>query len=156
MEKLFNKLIKTFFILLFIFVLTSCKSPQATKQAEGEHIQRLSTIEQEMNQTVAEQVKKLISEHKSVTNVYAVNTFDSLVVAFELSPFARLRMHKISKQFTEQIKQMYPMFEPTISTDQKIVWELKKIEQKIKEQNATVDEIQLDIKRIIKLAKDNA
>jgi len=139
-----------------MFALIGCKSPQASEPSGQGNVQRLSTIEQDMNQSIAEQIKTMIGKHKSVTNVYAVNTYDSLVVAFELKPLARFRMHKISKQFTEQIKQMYPMFETVVSTDQKIVWELKKIEQKIKDQKPTINDIQLDIKRIIKLSKDNA
>lgn len=156
MKTLLNKLIKALFILLILSKLIGCKSPQALEPENQSNVQRLSTIEQDMNQSIAEEVKAMISKHKSVTNVYAVNTYDSLIVAFELKPLARLRMHKISKQFTEQIKQMYPMFETIVSTDQKIVWELKKIEQKIEEQKPTINDIQLDIKRLIKLSKDNA
>lgn len=135
--------------------MVSCKSPQATKNEPSESIGRLATIEQEMNQSVAEHVKKIVKNHQSVTKVHAVNTYDSLVVAFELRPFARFRTHQISEQIKKQINHLYPMFEAIVTTDQKIVWELKKTEKKIKDEKTTINDIQLDIKRIIKLAKDN-
>jgi len=146
---------KTLLSLSLIFLL-GCQTPDVNKPKGTNKFQSLTAVEEEMSQDVSNELKKMIGDHERVTNVFAANTFNKLVVGFEVRQRDRFRLKKLKKQFSKKIEKMYPMLETVVTTDKKLIWELKKIEEKINNESATVNEIQRDMKKIIKLSKDEA
>lgn len=150
------KYFKKILLVLSVLFLLGCQTPEANKPQETNKFQSLSTVEQEMSQDVSNELKEIIGDHERVTHVYAANTFNKLVVGFEVQHIDRFRLKKLKQKFSKKIKKMYPMFETVVTTDKKLIWELQKIEEKINSQSATVNEIQKDMKQLIKLSKDDA
>lgn len=155
MNLLRKNIVKYAWIMTMFAMIISCQSKgQQTKQQSK--FQPLSTTHHRMTQEVSNEVKDYISRHEHVTSVYAVNTFDALVIAFEVNPFDRFQLQTYKKEFAKQMQRKYPAYESIVSTDQKIILELKRLENDINAGTISLNDIQREIRRLIKLNKDNA
>src|SRR5699024_78738 len=143
-------------IFLLILILFGCQSKSPQQSNKQLKFQPLATDHQKMTQEISNEVKDYISRHDHVTSVYAVNTFDALVIAFDVNHFDRFQLQTYKYQFDKQMKRKYPAYESIVSTDQKIILELKRIEKGISDETMSINDIQKEIRRLIKLNKDNA
>ena len=138
-----------------ILILFGCQSDGPQQTNKQLKFQPLTTDHQRMTQEVSNEVKDYISRHDHITSVYAVNTFDALVIAFEVNHFNRFQLQTYKDQLTKQMKRKYPTYESIVSTDQKIILELKRLEKGIIDETMSMNDIQKEIRRLIKLNKDN-
>src|SRR5699024_4268004 len=75
--------------------------------------------------------KNILSKNDNVTHVYAVNTKDTLVIAIKVRHMKRFRLQKIKQELTKKMKKEFPKMDVQLSTDEKIVIELDKLEKKL-------------------------
>src|SRR5690625_6571351 len=105
---MFIKTKNNLLLVAFALIISSCQGPKMTPH---QSLQPLTVAEGPIDQIVSEEIKMMLNNEKNVTKVHAVNTFKSLVVAFELRPLSRLKAKQYTERFKQKIKRLYPMFE---------------------------------------------
>lgn len=115
---------------------------------------KISTNNNEINQDQSNRAKNILSKNDNVTHVYAVNTKDTLVIAIKVRHMKRLRLQKIKQELTKKMKKEFPKMDVQLSTDEKIVIELEKLEKKLETTSISKKELKNRLQSIIDLSKE--
>lgn len=138
------------FTLLILF--TGCASPNKANETESEqNITRLST-NQSVNKSRVNNVKKQINTFKEITSVCVIDTDEKMVVAFDVKQRHRFQLKSLREDVQNKIEHMYPQMDIIVSTDQKIIQEVKKLDKERKE--LSKNKLKKQLERIIKKEKD--
>ncbi|WP_026673183.1 YhcN/YlaJ family sporulation lipoprotein [Alkalihalobacterium bogoriense] len=85
-----------------------------------------------VDQTKADEAKKIVLSMEEVYEVKGVTHNDKIYVAPNVHHFDRLRLEEIRKTGFEKIKKRYPEETVFFTTDKKIYMELEKLETELK------------------------
>lgn len=112
------------------------------------------TTHSTIDQHPANQAKESLRKHKEITSIKAVNSNKKLAIAVEVEHNERLKLAKIKKKLTKEMKKRFSKMDVEFSTDKKIFIELESLEEKIKSDSITKKTLKREINRIINLAKE--
>lgn len=144
-------------IALGIFLLLMGCGPDSTNESSREQgnieMTKISTHNL-MDQHPSNQAKDVLSKQNEITSIKAVNSKDKLVIAIEVQHNKRLKLAKIRKKLTKQMKGQFPEMEMEFSTDKKIYLELEQLENEIQTSAITNKKLNKKLKHIIKLARE--
>ncbi len=107
-----------------------------------------------LDQQASNHIKEKLSENNEVTAIYAVNTAKTIVVAMEFHQIKQLQLPKLRKKYTTKIEEMYPNHKVEVSTDQKLIFELERLEEKIDKNDISQKKLKKEIKDLTKLMKE--
>lgn len=151
-----NKMAYVQHLLIVICILLAGCSGDFTvldQHQENEKFLKLNS-QQSIDQPISNQAKEIVSRYDEISAVYAVNDSKSMIVAFEVYQFNRFKLKNIRKKIQKIMTDNFPELEFIVSTDQKIVLELKKLEHEIDADSISEKNIHKRIKKITKLAKE--
>jgi hypothetical protein len=111
---------------------------------------------QPINQSISNQAKELSLTNEEVTDVKAVNSDKDLLVAIKVENFDRLRLKEIEKKVKTDLKKLPNGHKIEVSTDQKMFIELRKLEEKLQNEEMKKKSLQKELDRINKLMKEQA
>jgi hypothetical protein len=143
-------------LFLFLIILSAC---------QDETTSNFNNLNQEDNnpsilrtgsnykQEISRQVEKVVYEDHEYEDVVAVNSDDLLVVAVKPKHHDRLRLKEIRKELKDTVETSFPSYEVELSTDQKIIWELNDLQQRISDGSLTQEELKKEMERIRKLSR---
>lgn len=144
------KLKSSIFYFLIIFSLIGCqtnnhtlKEPSFTKISTTNHDQHLSN-----------QIKEYLASDKNLSMINAVNAGKDVIVTIDIPHIKRFKLATIRKKLEKDIKEEFNLNNVRVSTDQKIIIELDKLENRIERSEMTAEEIKSEVDRIIKLSKE--
>lgn len=144
--KMYSLFILTFFTLACI--LSGCGQMNLQQQEQTPLFVGQEAI---IDQTQADNAKKIVLSMDEVIEVRGVSNQDKIYIAPTVKHFDRLHLEGIRKDGFERVKKRYPNSTIFLSTDKKIFMELEKLERQLKEKSISKE--QLD-KRLIKLEED--
>lgn len=146
-------------LIVSIFTLTGCmnNNDEQSLQRTGDN-QNLELIKLQSaginDQQAANQAKQIISEYEEVTHVRAVNAGEHLLIAIDVEHFERFELDEIERDLQEKVKKNFSNMKVTLSTDQKILLELEKLENQIETQRIDHDKLEKKVKELVSLSKE--
>ena len=146
--------------LLILMVIGLCSGCNGNQNQLGDDNEDLNisqvNISKPISQSVANQAKENIITEEEISDVKAVNTDKELLVAIKVKQFDRFQLKKIEKKVKSDLEKMYPDYKILVSTDQKMYFELDKLEQKLQKDNTSMKKLEKDIKKIKSLMKEQS
>jgi hypothetical protein len=144
-------------IISFLLLLVGCtsQSSEPSNKTNPIHISNVST-KQSYEQTYANQAKSNLAQKKNVTKVSAVNSDKQLVIAIDVPHHERFQLKQYEKKLKKELKKNFKNsnLQIEVSSDQKIMWELEKLEDEIRKGSITKKELKKKLKEISKLMKE--
>ncbi len=107
-----------------------------------------------IDQSVANRAKEKMITKDEITDVRAVNTDKELLAAIKVENFNRFRLKTIEKTVKSDLEKIYPNYKVVVSSDKKMLWELEKIEQRLKKNNTNKKSLKKDLKKLENLIKE--
>ncbi|MGP4108806.1 YhcN/YlaJ family sporulation lipoprotein [Virgibacillus sp. L01] len=144
------------FIIGMILFLIGCNPNTDTSQSgpnDGVDFTNIST-KGSIDQSISNNAKQSLSQHKEITTINAVNTEKKLVIAFEVHHNERFRLAKFRKKMQKKMEKVFPDHKIELSTDKKIVIETNKLEKKIRQGNISKKKLKKEVKHLIKLMNE--
>lgn len=144
---------------LTVIVLTACmnngdeQSLQPTNENQDLELLKLSSTGMN-DQQASNQAKEILSEHEEITAVRAVNAGEHLLIAIEVEHFERFDLDNIERDLRKKVKRNFRDMKVTLSTDEKILLELKKLENEIENRSINHEELKKRVKKLVKLSKE--
>lgn len=148
-----NKTIIALGIFLFLLGCGPDSTNESSRDQDNIKLTKIST-HSHIDQHPSNQAKEILSKQKEITAIKAVNSKDKLVIAIEVQHNKRLKLAKIRKKLTKQMKDQFPDMEMEFSTDKKIYLELEQLEKEIQTNAITNKKLKKKLKHIIKLARE--
>ncbi|WP_042223968.1 YhcN/YlaJ family sporulation lipoprotein [Oceanobacillus manasiensis] len=149
---------KWLFLIGLLCILSSCGNESAlepsNKANEKLDLTHISTKNNDTSQHPANQAKDALSKYKEITEVKAVNTTKQLIIAVQVEQNKRFNLTSIRKQLQKEMKKKFPDHKVELTTDKKIVIELKKLEEKLQSESISKKKVEKRVKEIIKLSKE--
>lgn len=117
---------------------------------------KFSTVKHEtaIDQHDSNQAKEIVATFPEATEVFAANTNNRLMVAFDVTHMNRFQLKQIEKSVTKRLKKEFPHMKIEVSTDEKMRLELKKLEEDLHTKNLPRQDVESRIKKIISLSKE--
>ncbi|MFB5089340.1 YhcN/YlaJ family sporulation lipoprotein [Psychrobacillus sp. PGGUH221] len=144
-------------ILMVIGLCSGCNGNQDQFADANEDLKVSEVnISKPISQSVANQAKENTITEEEISNVKAVNTDKELLVAIKVKQFDRFQLKKIEKNVKTDLEKMYPDYKILVSTDQKMYFEIDKLEQKLQKNNLSMKKLEKDIKKIKSLMKEQS
>lgn len=127
-----------------------------TFQSSGNDSLELSKLASEgiTDQQPANQAKHFLSNYEEVAAVRAVNQDNQLLVAIEINHHDRFSLDDLEKELTKDVKKNFSDMKVTLSTDKKILIELRRLEEEISANTLSHEEIKERLHKIKKLSKE--
>ena len=124
------------------------------KDANGDL--NVSQVGKPISQSVANQVTENVSMEEEISDVLAVNSDKELLVAIKVKQFDRFHLKKIEKNIKSDLKKQYPDYSILVSADQKMYFELVKLDEKLQKNTLKMKNLEKDIKKIKSLMKEQS
>lgn len=140
-------------ILIVIGLCTGCNGNQ-DQDANGDL--NVSQVGKPISQSVANQVTENVSMEEEISDVLAVNSDKELLVAIKVKQFDRFHLKKIEKNIKSDLKKQYPDYSILVSADQKMYFELVKLDEKLQKNTLKMKNLEKDIKKIKSLMKEQS
>ncbi len=145
--------------IITLFLFTGCaKSTDHLEQQKHQTKEQMnfSTVTNETNidQTPANEAKEIADLFDETTDIFAVNSNDTLMIAFDVQHMYRFQLESIKKDIKKQLNKKLPQVEIEVSTDAKIRLELEKLEQDLHNENISNQTVEKRIKKIVSLSKE--
>lgn len=141
-----------------LFMLAACTNKSMDPNIKQQNNQGLELNKINANSPVDQQsanrAKHLLSEYEEIKSVRAVNHDKQLLVGVQLNHHDRFNKNDIENKLTKDIDKHFPDLKVTLSTDEKIHLEVKKLEQALQERKLSKKELAAKIKKIISLSKE--
>ncbi|MCS1392227.1 YhcN/YlaJ family sporulation lipoprotein [Lysinibacillus boronitolerans] len=115
-----------------------------------------SQVSRPISQSVANQATENIILEDEISKVMAVNTDKDLLVAIKVKQFDRFRLKKIEKKIKSDLEKQYPDYSILVSADQKMYFELVKLDEKLQKNTMSMKNLQKDTKKIKSLMKEQS
>ncbi len=131
--------IRVMFGMVLIMILSGCSNDP-----------NLSFFHAKQDESEVEKLKTILQNEESTSESLGVFFDSQLVVAVQVEPFSRLQKSKIEKRIQKEIKKEFPDHKVFVSSDLKIMWELKDLV----EQDPSDKTLKKKLKEIQALAKE--
>ncbi|SET28251.1 Sporulation lipoprotein YhcN/YlaJ (Spore_YhcN_YlaJ) [Oceanobacillus limi] len=115
---------------------------------------KISTQRKDTDQQLANKAKDILKKKESVSGVNAVNTSKKLVIAVDVPQHERFKMAETRKKLRKEMKKKFSQVDVELSTDQKIILELEKLEEKLQKGSIKKKDLEKQVEDIIKLSKE--
>lgn len=92
---------------------------------------------------VAQRAKEIAGTVDGVTETAAVAIDQELSVAVDVTQMKRFQLKKIRKEIFDRLQEAYPEYQLHVSTDRKILSDLKKLEGRVAQQRTEQEKIEL-------------
>lgn len=106
------------------------------------------------DQNPANKAKNMLSKHDGISRIRAANDSNDLIVAVDVKQHKRFQLKSIEKEMRKELNESFSDLEVTFSTDQKILLELKKVEEAIENDSFSNEELEDMLKKIKQLSKE--
>src|SRR5699024_2466782 len=141
-----------------LFMLAACTNKPIDQNIKQQNNQGLELNKINANSPVDQQspnqAKHLLNKYAEIKSVRAVNLDKQLLVGVQLKHHDRFNKNDIEKKINKDINKNFPELKVTLSTDEKIQLEIKKLEQALQERKLSKKELADKIKKIISLSKE--
>ncbi|MCY7779730.1 YhcN/YlaJ family sporulation lipoprotein [Bacillus haynesii] len=117
-------------------------------------VRHVNVQNEKADQTVANKAKDKLLKREEVTEVRGANSDQDLVLAVQVEQFDRFRLKDIEKQSKEMLKKDFTGYSIEVSTDQKIFWELDKLEKQLENKKISEKKLKKKLTKIKKLMKE--
>lgn len=136
-------------ILMVIGVCTACNgnNDQDTNDSQ---------VSMPISQTVANKASENVRMEEEVSDVMAVNTDKDILVAIKVKQFDRFQLKKIEKNIKSDLEKRYPNYSILVSADQKMHFELAKLDEKLQKNTLSMKNLKKDTKKIKSLMKEQS
>ena len=106
------------------------------------------------DQQPSNQAKHFLSQYDEVSEVRAVNVGDELFVAVNVKQHDRFSLDSIESDLRKKLITQYSQMNVTLSTDQKFIIELEKLEKQIDKKEISKEKLQKKVDELKKLSKE--
>lgn len=141
------------FIIIFSLILAGCNNNQTSSQKDDSKYVKLSS-NQPTDQQISNKVKEKLKNYDKITNIHALNTPKLLILTFEVTHFNRFNLSKLKADIKKEVKEMFPEIDLTVSTDKKIILELRELESNIEKKSISEKALTKKLKEIKKLSEE--
>ncbi|MFZ3578749.1 hypothetical protein [Virgibacillus sp. DJP39] len=140
-------------IILALAILGACNtntSPQTSKDQKEPETSNMSNPSTH-DQSPSQEAKKTLQSYHETTKIYAVNTDKILLVALEVHQIDRIKLTTFEEKAAKKIKKQFPHLKTEVSTDQKLVFELNKLEKKVSKNEISNKKLEKEVKHLKEL-----
>lgn len=146
--------IKITVLLALLSLLVGCGADTTEdNQQQNTELTKISTTN-EISQQPSNQAKEILQQDKDITAVHAVNTSKQILIGIEIKHHKRFRLAQIRKEKTKEMKNEFPDMKVELSTDKKIILELRSLEDSLQEGSVSEKKLEKELKAIIELSKE--
>ncbi|MCY8241241.1 YhcN/YlaJ family sporulation lipoprotein [Bacillus haynesii] len=150
-----NYFLITVFLLFITTITNGCQNAtENNNQNKQMAVRHVNVQNEKADQTVANKAKDKLLKREEVTEVRGANSDQDLVLAVQVEQFDRFRLKDIEKQSKEMLKKDFPGYSIEVSTDQKIFWELDKLEKQLENKKSSEKKLKKELTKIKKLMKE--
>lgn len=146
------------FISICLFVSIGCTNKNREQILEPTGDQPIELLKLKSNsvadQNASNQAKEIVSKYEEVAGVRAINYDNQLIVAIDVDHLDRFNLSEIEKELRKKINDSFSDMIVTVSTDQKIIIELEKLEKQIQAKSISEKELKKKMNDIKKLSKE--
>ncbi|MEI3604884.1 YhcN/YlaJ family sporulation lipoprotein [Pseudogracilibacillus sp. SE30717A] len=151
--------LKRIIIIISIFILTACANniqKDPTFEPTGNRDLELVKLSSKeiMDQNPSNRAKELLSQYAEISGVRAVNDKNELLIGVDIDHHERFSLDNMESELRKKIKENFSDLKVTLSTDQKILLELEKLEEDIRNKKVSNDELRKKIKELKSLSKE--
>ncbi|WP_326924094.1 YhcN/YlaJ family sporulation lipoprotein [Bacillus haynesii] len=155
MKVYLNYFLITVFLLFITTITNGCQNAtENNNQNKQMAVRHVNVQNEKADQTVANKAKDKLLKREEVTEVRGANSDQDLVLAVQVEQFDRFRLKDIEKQSKEMLKKDFPGYSIEVSTDQKIFWELDKLEKQLENKKSSEKKLKKELTKIKKLMKE--
>lgn len=140
--------------LLILMVIGLCTGCNVSQGQDANADLNTSQVSKPISQSVANQATENVSMEDAISGVKAVNTDKELLVAIKVKQFDRFQLKKVEKNIKSDLEKLYPDYSILVSADQKMYFELVKLEGKLQKNTLSMKDLEKDINKIKKLMKE--
>src|SRR5699024_2331017 len=98
--------------------------------------------------------KEIVSNYEEVSGIRAGNDKDSLVIGVDMDDDERFSSDNMESEWQKKIREKFSDVKVTLSSDQKILLEVEKMEKQIRANEVTNDELQKKSADLVSLYKE--
>lgn len=139
---------------ILIFLLSACSNTASPTDKPQQNDLLLIQTSTNIDQNAANHAKNFIQTNKDYDAVYAVNTFDKIVIAVLPKHHDRFQLKEFRKELESELESEIRQMDLEVTTDKKIALELEKLEGKISNNDISKHHLEKEIDRIIQLSKE--
>src|SRR5690625_1504407 len=147
---------RVIFLFCTISLLIGCGTPSTMESPNDNNVEltKLTTEKESINQEASNKAKDIIQQYDDITAVNAVNSSNHLIASFEVEYLQRFNLEDIRGEIEKQLKEEFPTLKVVVSTDQKIIIELEKLETELNKNSISKKQLEKNVKKIISLSKE--
>ncbi|WP_461180920.1 hypothetical protein [Virgibacillus kimchii] len=151
--------IKWLLIASMIAILAGCNTNNSVLEPAGTpnndiDLMKISKNHQ-LDQHISNQAKDSMRKYAEITSVKAVNTDKKMLMAVAVEHHERFQLAEIQEQLQKEMEKQFSHITVEFSTDQKIILELDKLEQKIQEDHTySPKKLEKELDKLISLSKE--
>ncbi len=134
-------------------VLQSCSTPNEIGRSGTDVQYTPLSVSDGTDQHISNEVKKKLSEFDEINTIKAVNTPKTVIIAVEIDHNKRFKLETYKKKYSEAIIDEFPEMIVELSTDKKLVIEIDRLEQHIKDKQISQQQLEIKIQKLIKLMR---
>lgn len=142
--------------LLILMVIGLCTGCNGNQDQDANEDLNVSQVSKPISQSVANRATENVSMEEEISDVMAVNSDKELLVAIKVKQFDRFQLKKIEKNIKSDLEKRYPDYSILVSADQKMYFELVKLDEKLQKNTLGMKNLEKDIKKIKSLMKEQS
>ncbi|AME07508.1 hypothetical protein NNG64_15895 [Bacillus siamensis] len=155
MKVFLNYFLIAVFLLTISTITIGCQNVnENNNQNKSMAIRHVNVQNDKTDQAVANKAKDQLLKKDEVTKVRGANSKKDLILAVQVEQFGRFRLKDIEKQSKALLEKKIPGYSIEVSTDQKIYWELDKLEKQLENKKISEQKLQKKLKKIKKMMKE--
>lgn len=151
---------KRTWIIIFLLLLIGSACQEETTEENGENnngtnpsILRTATKHE---QRTSEQAEAIVHKEHEFKEVTAVNSDDLIVIGVDPLHHDRFRLNEFRNDLKNNIESSFKSYDVELSTDKKIILELNKLKEQLKEESVSQAQLKKELERIRNLSKEQA
>ena len=144
--------------LLLLVLLTSCTQGgnESAFEPSGNDDLQLAKLSSYgiFDQNPANTAKNLLSKQDDLTHIRAVNDDTQVIIAVDVEQQERFTLDSTERKLRKKMNDYFSDMTVIVSTDQKLLIELKKLEDDIQQNKMSNDQLKKRLNKIKKLSKE--
>lgn len=144
---LFQKRHTALLYLLLFPLLVACSSSHDGQKVD-EHVQT------DHSQAESSQAVDYVMSKNEITDAVAVNTKETILLAYDVQQMDRFRLDEIKKDVKKELETQFPDKKIALSFDKKIMLEVTELQNKMAEKEMNDKKVKKEIQKIEKLMKE--
>lgn len=143
-------------LIILLIVLTACTNKEPTFEPTKNPGLELTKLSSKgiTDQQPSDEAKQILSQYEEVSGVRAINHDGELLVAIDIKQSDRLSVKSLQRDLSKKLKDEFLNMDVHVSTDQKLLFEIEKIENALMNDSITKKEVGKKLKKLKKLMKE--